>query len=739
LADGFVCLGKIDGQFSEPILMKKLFFLTIFAFTLTIQLFAADPTIWTVNTRSEILKGDAKGVSIDDSGTISLAPKLNEVFNSQQSYIWSSVVDPAGNVYLGTGNDGKIFKVDPSGKGSLLTDLSELDVNALAIGKDGSLYAATSPDGKVYRIDTAGKAEVYFDPADKYIWSLAVLNDGGLAVGTGEVGKIYRVRSANAAPESSLLFDSSETHIISMAVDKGGNLFAGTDSNGIVLRITPDGKAFAVLDAALREIHELAVAPDGSVYALALSEAASTARPNPPTVTGQTADGTSVVVAVTSVEGTETPQPPKSRYDLTAAKSAVYRIGTDGSNEIIWSSAAVTGFSLYAHQTGTGVLLGTSDKGRIYNITRDGRETLLLQTNEGQVSRIITDGKKLYATSSNAGKLYNFGGESLTEGSYESIVRDAKNAALWGRIWWNSNGAVAVQTRTGNTAKPDETWSDWSPALTDAKGGQITSPKARFMQWRATLKSAASLNDVSVSYLANNIAPEVLAIQLFPTSVGLFANPSVQIDPNIETSGVDPTAFGLPAAAAVPPRRAYQRGAKSLQWTAEDRNGDKLEYTLYYRGMNEQNFKLLRDGLRDNFFTLDGLTLADGRYIFRIVARDTPSNPLPLALAGEKISEPIDVDNTAPQVAAVGAPQVSGEKVRITFEAGDVASFINRAEYSIDGGEWQKVYADDGISDSIKERYTFEVTLKNAGEYSVTLRVFDQSGNIGNARVLVRR
>lgn len=719
--------------------MKKLFFLLIFVFNFTIQFSAAEPTIWTVNTRSEILKGDSKGVSIDETGKISLAPKLTEVFNTQQSYVWSSAADNSGNVFLGTGNDGKIFKVDAGGKGSLFSDLAELDVYALAIGKDGAVYAGTSPDGKVYRIDASGKADVYFDPTDKYIWSLAVLSDGSLAIGTGEVGKIYKVKSANAAPESSLLFDSSETHIISLAVDKSGNLFAGTDSNGIVLRISPDGKAFAVLDAALREIHELSVAPDGSVYALAQSEAASTSRPNPTTATGAAPDGSTAVVSITSVEGAEQPQPPKSRYELSAAKSAVYRIAPDGSNEVIWSSSAVTGFSLYAHQTNNGVLLGTSDKGRIYNVTKDGRETLLLQTNEGQVSRIISDGRKLYATSSNAGKLYNFGGETIAEGSYESVVRDAKNSALWGRIWWNSDGNVTIQTRTGNTAKPDETWSNWSAALTDPKGGQISSPKARFMQWRANLRGSASLNDVSVSYLANNIAPEVLAIQLFPTSVGLFANPPQPVDPNIENAGLDPQVFGMPPMVAIPPRRAYQRGAKSLQWTAEDRNGDRLEYTLYYRGASEQNFKLLSDGLRDNFFTLDGLALADGRYIFKVVAKDSPSNPLPLSLSGERISEPIDVDNTAPQVVSVGNPQVSGEKVRVTFEANDVSSYINRAEYSIDGGEWQSVYADDGISDSTKERYTFEVMLKNAGEYSVTLRVFDQSGNVGNARVLVKR
>ena len=100
-------------------------------------------------------------------------------------------------------------------------------------------------------------------------------------------GKIYRVRSAKAPPEASLLFDTSETHIISLAVDKQGNLYAGTDSNGIVMRFGADGKPFGLLDSPLREIHDIAIGPDGSIYVLALGESASTPkRPNRSTDAG---------------------------------------------------------------------------------------------------------------------------------------------------------------------------------------------------------------------------------------------------------------------------------------------------------------------------------------------------------------------------------------------------------------------------------------------------------------------
>src|SRR5215475_11142720 len=82
------------------------------------NVFASEPVIWTVDSRAEVLKGDAKGVSISDTGAIVLAPKLTEVYSTGQSYVWSSAADTQGNVYLGTGNDGKIFKIDTAGKGA---------------------------------------------------------------------------------------------------------------------------------------------------------------------------------------------------------------------------------------------------------------------------------------------------------------------------------------------------------------------------------------------------------------------------------------------------------------------------------------------------------------------------------------------------------------------------------------------------------------------------------------------
>lgn len=709
-----------------------------FATALAIAVFAvavpgSEPLVWTVNSRAEVLRGDARGVSIDQDGAITVAPRVTEMFKTGESYIWSSAADAAGNIYLGTGGQGKIFRVDAAGKGTLFADLPDMNVSALAIGRGGELYAATLPDGKVYRIDAAGKPEVYFDPGQKYIWALAAGSDG-LYVATGDGGKLYKVRSAGAAADVSLVFDSSETHIISLALGTKGELYAGTDPGGLVIRFGPDGKAFGVLDSPLREIHEVIAAADGSVYTLALGESVSAAK----ATDGAASAATEQKPVTVDKPNPLNPEPaPKSRYDLSSARSAVYRVAPDSGNvEILWSSGSVAGFSLT--ETRGGVLIGTSDKGRIYRIGNDARETLIAQTGAAQLSTLSSVRGVLMAGSSNQGSLYRIAAEPPAEGTYDSAVLDSRGSSAWGRIWSTSSGNVSLQTRSGNSERPDETWSNWSQAISDPKGGPVASPKARYLQWRAVLKGDARLSEVNIAFVTANIAPEVLSLSVLPVNVGLAANPAVQIDPNIETAGMDPVLFGLPNQ-PVPPRRLFQKGAISLQWTAEDRNGDKLVFDVYYREASESQFKLLQADLRDAFYVVDGLSFADGRYVFKVTARDAPSNPAPAVMSGERVTDVISIDNSPPVVTPVGNPAVTGDKVRLVFDASDAGSYITRAEYSINGGEWRVVYPDDGISDSPRERYTVDVNGLAPGEYSVTLRVFDANANPGLGRLSFKK
>lgn len=760
-------ISGLDDRYSHLKRLLLFFSLTLVFSFARLAIYGSEPTIWTTGTQADLLKGETRGVSVTDAGALVVAPRFSEIFNTNQTYVWSSTSDTKGNVYLGTGHDGKIFRIDSTGHGRLFYDAPELDITSLAVGLDNVVYAGASPDGNVYRITPDGKAEIYFDPPDKYIWSLCVRPDTGeLIVGTGDAGKIYQVKTKGASAESSLLLDTDETNITALIIDRKKNIIAGTDTNGLVLQVSPEGKAFALFDSPLREIHALSLSSDGSIYVLALNEDSSgtlvstlTAATNSPTTTVKSDDPSAAITAllaeaaksqVLSSAAGVTPQ----RNDLRNARSAVYRLLVDGGTDIIWSSQTVPAFAVFSAPMG--VYIGTGDRGRIYFATNTGRETLLLQSTEGQISDFVMSSGKILATSSNEGKLFLFDPANRDspaqnfQGTYESIIRDAKYTARWGHIWWrgSNNRNVTLQTRTGNTERPDQTWSDWSRPYTDPNGAQITSPNARFIQWRALIRLDAKVEDVSIAYLSRNLAPEVTSITILPAGIGLQPQVLQTPDPNIEASGLEPSLLSSRAQVALlaTPRRIYQKGALSLLWQSEDRNDDKLEFSVFYRALDETEFHLLKSKIREMYYTIDSAALADGKYVFRVVASDDIENPDDLAQTGEMTSELVVVDNTPPLVTyKIEQPGEQTKKrsgaiatMRVIFTVHDETGRIKHADLSIDGGTWNTLFPVDAIADSSDEIYIAEVENSGSSERTVSLRVFDSNSNVGSSRVVVR-
>src|SRR5207237_1420242 len=276
--------------------MKKI--LWALPLVVALPLLAVTPQFWEIRTYDDFRKGKLSSLSLTTDDELILAPRFDMIFNTEQTHVWSAVADSKGKVDLGTGHDGKIFKIDAAGKGAMLVDLAELDVLALAVDSKDVLYAGTSPDGKVYKIEN-GKATEFFDPKTKYIWSLLFDKQGRLLVGTGDKGVIYRVTPDG---KGSTFYDTDETHIISMAMDRDGNLIAGGDPKGYVYRISPEGKAFVLYDSGMREIHSVAIGPNGTIYASAISGESSIMPAAAPPGTGSTSNPQpTVTVTVNSV------------------------------------------------------------------------------------------------------------------------------------------------------------------------------------------------------------------------------------------------------------------------------------------------------------------------------------------------------------------------------------------------------------------------------------------------------
>jgi hypothetical protein len=212
------------------------------------------------------------------------------------------------------------------------------------------------------------------------------------------------------------------------------------------------------------------------------------------------------------------------------------------------------------------------------------------------------------------------------------------------------------------------------------------------------------------------------------------------------------------------PTANKDRGSVAVRWAAHDDNDDNLLYSVYYRGDNERDWKLLKSGLSDKFYSFDSGLLPDGGYTVKVIASDAPSHSPEDALSDEKESQRFEIDNTAPRIENLAA-RVEGQELHVTFHAADDASPIKRAEYSIDAGEWQYVEPVGALSDSKSENYDFNVVLpvnhpapdesvpqakkkgKNAApaaapavsaEHVVVVRVYDRSENVATAKVVTR-
>ncbi len=197
-----------------------------------------------------------------------LGPELTRVHDSAAPFVWTALAGADGTLFLGTGNDGKVIKVDKGGQASVFYDSTEMEVHALAAAPGGGLFAATSPDGRIYKLDAKGQATPFFDPDDKYIWSLGVDRDGNLFAGTGDKGIVYKITPDGKGQK---FFATKTSHAIALAFDQNRQLLVGTGTPGRVFRVDAAGKGFLLLDTTYQEVRALRVDPKGVIYAAAQS------------------------------------------------------------------------------------------------------------------------------------------------------------------------------------------------------------------------------------------------------------------------------------------------------------------------------------------------------------------------------------------------------------------------------------------------------------------------------------
>ncbi|MCG9128211.1 hypothetical protein JT359_11470 [Candidatus Poribacteria bacterium] len=677
---------------------------------------AVSTSLWEQQSRTDFEAGEIKDISVSSLGDVMLSLKIEEFSELKEAQVWALAEDSDGNIYAGTGTEGKIYKISADGKTvSLFYDSPEVTIYSLAINDDGTLYAGTGPDGQIYKItDENTPPKTILSKGDKYVWALHLDGDGNLYAATGTEGKIYKITSED---EVSVLFDAEEKNITSLVASDEG-FYAGSGDNGIIYKIMADGSANVVYQAKEKEIRDLVMDSDGNVYAS--------------TITSMPVDrgnrGPSRGPAVPS------PQPPGSGPPKEN-KSYIYRIHPDGTTALVWTSTEPL-ISSVVMENDEQLLVGTGDQGKLYRVnTKTGEFAAIGKCSSKEVVTIHQikqdDGMKTIIGTGNPGKLFSVTSTYVEEGTLESSVHNAQSLSRWGKLSWEASvedgTALTFTTRTGNTRKPDDTWNDWSEELTTAEGSQIPNADAQYIQWKAKFTTTEVgktpiLKKVALASAQANIEPRFSEISINMGS-GSSTRSSAQ-RPGPPSPGGS-SRGGTPAT----PKKW------KVEWKVADANKDSLQFNLYYKGVDEDNWKLLKKELSTPTYDWDITTVADGRYELKVTATDKLSNPVGWEKSAEKMSTPFNIDNTDPNVGEIAIVDNGDGSYKITCNASDMMNIVEKAVYKIDNDEkWKVIFPEDGIFDSKEEMLLLETGKLSDGAHSIIIRVTDRAKNVATGR-----
>ena len=678
---------------------------------------AVETQKFTKDTYDDFAKGEARGVSITEKGELRLAPAVKKTCDVALPIIWSAARDSKGSVYLG-GGEGKVLRVGGDGKAAVFFTAKELEMRALAVDAKDNVYAAGSPGGKIYRITPDGKSSLFYTAPEKYVWALAFDAAGNLFVACGGKAAIYKVSPAGIGGK---YFSSDETNIVSLGFDGKGRLLAGSEPGGYLYRFDGPGKGFVIYASSLKEMKAIVTDAKGNIYALALGEIES------PSVSSGGAAA-------------------KTEEKKPLRKSELYRVHPDGYTEFLWMGRDTTAFSMAVAADGA-ALVGTGDKGVIYAI-RGRQEISTVARLEGQqVTALLPAARDGWtAVTSNLGAVWSIAPHQATEGVWESETLDARIFSAWGLAVVDgaipAGARVTLASRSGNTSKPEKTWSDWVDADPNGRDFALNSPAARYVQVRVKLAAADAtrgpvLDRVTIYFTQRNLPPIFGKLTVHDAGAGL--QKVTQPDPPMIgtlDSMVSSNARRDPMDTARKQRVQVvnQPGLRAASWTVGDYNLDPLTFDVYLRAEGETTWKLLEEKTSDVFFSFDTRSFPDGYYRLKVVATDAPGNPPDKGLSASIESTAFAVDNTPPAIAVHNTETGNDGVLTVKFTVTDALTPIAVVEVSANGRDWFPAQPDAA---QIGAR-TQDFAVRLPGTKSAFIRARDEAGNTGSARAAAK-
>jgi hypothetical protein len=679
--------------------------ITQFAHTTTTQR-------WVVDTAQELLEGRGENVEVTSEGLLRMVAGWTAGPSFDEPVVMAAAPTADGALIVGTGHPARLYEVR-GGSLRLLAEVPAEQITALLVEPDGGVLVAAVAPGVLYRwdgvtLDSVGHVN------DGGIWDLEYFGERVVAAG-GPPATVYRLDDHGLVRWVEL----PDVHASCLEAH-GDRLLVGTSDKGLILSIDQEGRVGVVADSSFTEISDIAVG-DGVVWATALVGEPVTKTKISKT-NGAVADNSEVSTEVTVTTELELPT-----VNGKTATSEVIRLTPEGGLLSIHRFHKEVASAIA--WDGEGMLVGTGYEGEVWRFVEDGGARLAT-VDAVQVVGIVNGGDALLTQG--PGRVFWRSRKDDVTGRFRSPAQQFNQPVRFGEYRIDPPAdSLRIRFRSGVSAKPDDTWLEWTDWMA-APHGRVSLPPASSLQWELEISAvdggSSTVDRVEVAVVEVNLPPRISEFKVEePGVVYLAAPPSA--GPVIEA--VHPDLNGIftvideatrKKSNSTKGKKYYRAGFRTVSWKAADTNKDPLRFRLELENRTGFSFEV-RDRITGTQLGVDTSAMPDGVYRFRLTASDAPRNPAS-ALATNRASRWFVVDNTPPVISI----DRSGETWVATVS--DALSPIVRAEWSRDGESWQALAPADGLLDGRDESFAFPVA---SGRHMVVVRVVDRQHNRSTA------
>lgn len=723
----------------------------------------------------EVPNRNLKGITVRADGRLLDGPGVSDLAGTiGADLLWSTAPSGQSRVFfVGTGPEGKIFRVDATAPGAftaeLAADLEATHVFAVAAKRDGALLAGTSPQGTLSLIHAGAVVAAVNLPVDSILdLSLHEGPEPFALVATGNPGRIYRVDlaafaaagigtekitdSAELAKRGITLFgEIRDRNVRRLLRLPDGRVIAGSAPRGNVYEFPATGGAPLILmenrDA---EVSDLLAGPGGSFYAALTLSAGS----------GDTRLSARPVPAPTPAPGA-TPAPAElpegddsSRAERFTGRGQLVHFPAGGLPESLLTRPNTAFYRLAWHQDGARqwIVIGGGEQGEVLAYSPAERRSMNLgATVSAQTNGLSAFGDGLFLLLRN-----NAPGFSLLDfnpkgaRTLETRRLDLGSPAELGNLRFGQLRGLTAQelevyARTSFGSDEREGWSEWTPLGHEDGGWSAPGLRGRYVQLRLTLpagKARSPLIDrATLHYLPQNRRPQLTDFRLFAPNLALVPLPEPPQNPANLTVGsllFPNQREGKDSPSSGGPRRSGflnspvvpQTGAQIVYWSLTDPDDDALAATFSIAPEGGDDWTDLVVRTADTYVQFDVSHLPEGRYRTRLVAEELAPRPSAQRLSYTFETDSLIVDRTAPEILAASAIR-DGAHWRIAIEARDAMSLLQGAEFMLNNGLRVALEQPaDGVLDGLRETFIAEIPeARAAGATSVEIVLYDAVGN----------